>query len=118
MNNSLIEEHNLPLSVLGNIDYADVLSKDILELIGQSGLSEEEKIDLYEKMAATIESRALLTVAEKLSKEEIETINNLQDDEVGEIDEIYKRNNINIREIIAQEALIYKAHLVTLLQKK
>ncbi|OGD61645.1 hypothetical protein A3A71_00205 [Candidatus Berkelbacteria bacterium RIFCSPLOWO2_01_FULL_50_28] len=117
--NSLVDESHFPLrSVLPPMDVEEVLKKDILELIGASGLTKEKKAQIYENMGKTIENRVIARVADLLSDEEMEKFISLSQTNPEQAVELLKANEIDMPKFIAEEALLYKTQLVTLFQAR
>jgi hypothetical protein len=95
----------------------EILNKDILDLIGMSHLAEEEKGKLYQTMVETIERRVVGRVDEMLSDEEAEEWKKIVDakDRQG-FSDFLKEKSIDLVQIYAQEALIYKTELVSMIR--
>lgn len=88
-----------------------LVNKDLLEIMGLDKISEEKKVELREKMAATIENRVFRRVTKELTEkgkfDEFEKI--AQDDK--DPSEFLKKNGINTERIYIEEAILYKSQM-------
>lgn len=100
---------------LDDLSYDDVINKDILELMGISDLPEEEKIELYNKILATVQNRVIARVADAM--DEATTQEWLEVKKTGDkakMDQFMISKDIDINKLMLQESLIYKTELAQL----
>lgn len=98
-------------------DDEEIINKDILELLGTSDLSEDEKADFYQKMIDTIENRVIGRIADQLTEEEQQEWNKIgESKDKQKMDEFLKAKNIDINQLTLQETLSYKAEIAVLAQ--
>jgi len=95
----------------------EVIDGDILDLIGASGMSDEQKDRVYKKMMETIETRVMARVDDLLSDLEATEIKLFIETNDRERFESYLlEKNIDIAKIYAEESLFYKVELVELIK--
>ncbi len=93
----------------------DISSKDILELMGATHMNDDERIEMYKTMLETIENRVFDRIDEQLSDAQaMQWKEVLEKGDQKNIQEFLKQCNINIEELYAKEALIYKVQMVQL----
>lgn len=98
-------------------DFAnDMLTKDILELMGAENMTPEEKANIYNKMMHTVQNRVLARVLDDLSDSEYEELKKILD--IGDTDGFEKfatEIQLDLAKIYAEEALLYKIEMVNLI---
>lgn len=105
--------HALPLT--GN----DIVTRDLLELMGVSAsMSEEEKQRLYNLAIETVNNRVLARLSDALPEAEANAWVNAHEagDQAG-ASAILERNNFSLNDVFLQEFLIYKAEMAELGQR-
>lgn len=103
--------------ILGmNID--DFLDADILNLLGADNMPPEEKDKIYKKMVDTITNRVILKIDDLLKTDENRNkFKKLLDaNDNDKISQFLTSCNIDVKQLIVQETLIYKTELVALAQ--
>ncbi len=98
-----------------SVSDGEILNKDILELMGASGLPKKKRQKLYAKMLDTIQNRVIARVADQLSEPDLKEWHELA--ETGDnqqIDRFLKGRGIDVAQLQLQEALMYKAEMVKL----
>lgn len=86
------------------------ISTDVVELMGLSDLSEEDKKNMREKIIRTIENRALVRIAAMLKeKGKTAELEGIEDEEA--ILKFFADNDIPYEDIFTEEAIAYKAEL-------
>jgi|GEM_PF-2308739 len=102
---------------LPGISYDDFIQKDILDLMGAQDMPSEQKAELYESMVATIQDRVILRLLEMMSDDDYAELENSVDvKDATKFGEIIQRNNIDLPQVFAEEALTYKIEMVNLAQ--
>lgn len=93
-----------------------ILEKDILEILKSSGLSEEEKLQVYKKMLETIKNRTIDRILNLLSDEKIEEWKKLleQGDEIILI-KFLSDNGADTQKIMIEETMKYKLEVAALM---
>lgn len=100
------------------IDYEEVMRKDILEILGASNLPQKEKEKLYLKMLKTVQNRVIARITDSLKDQEIEELKKLLDEANQEkITQFLKNKKIDWSKMMLQEAMIYKTELAGLAGK-
>lgn len=95
----------------------DLIQKDILDLMGMEGLTEEKRVELYAKMLNTVEERVIMRIDDALDEPGREELKQLLETGTKEkFDEFLKTKNISLEKLFAEEALIYKTELMSLLK--
>jgi hypothetical protein len=94
------------------ITFEDVLTKDILELLGMQNLPENEKEELRKTMYETVQNRIAARVLDGLDKEEAKHWQQLlMDNKLKEMNDFLLLKGIDIDQIAAEETLFYKTQL-------
>lgn len=95
--------------------FNDILEKDVLELIGAQNLPDDKKRELYQKIADTVENRAVARIYSQLPKEDGQELDTLIDQgDSAKVDQFLQSKGINIISLLTQEAVIYKTEMVEL----
>ncbi len=96
-------------------NYEELINKDILELMGVTNLPEEKRRELYSKMLDTIQNRVIARVADKLSDQDLEEWKQVTESgDKAKMEEFLKSRNIDIAQLMFQEALLYKTEMAEL----
>jgi hypothetical protein len=113
---SLVNEEDLPLdNALGQpIDYKQVLDSDLLELMGATSVSSEEKEQIYTTAAKTIENRVLARVVDELTDDDLEEWEKIPETDKDQLRHFLNVRNIDLPKLFVSEALIYKTELASL----
>lgn len=97
-----------------DLNLNQVIEKDIIELLGVGSISEEEKINLYEKMIETIRLRTFERFDDSLQDSQREDLKKiLEEGTEEELKDFYTSNNFDFEKVMTEEALKYKIELVT-----
>jgi len=94
------------------VTYEDIISKDILDLMGFSVLTEEKRNELHEKIYSSIEARIAEQILDRLSEAERNEYDQLliaEKDQEGY--EYLKKRGIIAEEILTTEVIIMKLEL-------
>jgi len=95
----------------------DIIQKDILDLMGMDNLTEEKRTELYDKMINTVEERVFMRIDATLDEAgQAELKQVLESGGKEEFDALLAKNNISVEKLFAEEALIYKTQLMSLLK--
>jgi hypothetical protein len=98
-------------------DYQKIIEGDILDLLGLGDAKQEKKDQLYKKMLSTIQNRVVARVLDELEGEDVEKFKDLiEKGEEDDIKQFIEDKNMNINELMAQESLIYKTEIVSLVE--
>lgn len=93
----------------------EVFEKDILEVLGAKNMPETEKQKLYLKMTETVQDKALLRIDAQLDESAREEwIKISSEGDKNKMEEFLRSKNINVAQILVEEALVYKLELATL----
>lgn len=90
---------------------SDILSKDIIDLLGLQNLP-KDKQDEYRKLAEkTVNDRAFVRLTNLLEEKGLidEFENNSSND--ASMQEFLSKNDIDLNQLIAEEAVVYKAEM-------
>lgn len=92
-----------------------LMEDDILSYIGAQSLSDEQKAQIYQTMLETIRYRALDTIVERLTEQQLAEWRKIVDegDEIA-INQYLVNNNIDFIEIMLNETLKYKIEVKSL----
>jgi len=102
-----VDSHDLKQS-----DIDELLEKDIIDILGLSHLPEAEKTELRDRIVNTIQNRAFNRIVEEIKdRSKIKEFEALTEDK--EIDQFFLDNQIFPDVYFFQEALAYKAELMT-----
>lgn len=95
----------------------DILTKDILELIGADNMADEDKAEIYNKMMETIHNRVMARLFDMFTEEQFEKLKQIlkSNNEEG-FEKLVQETGIDIPQIYSQEALLYKVEMVNLLK--
>lgn len=95
--------------------YQEILDKDILELMGASDLPNEKKQELYATMLDTIQNRVIARMADQLPEQDLERWQQLAETgDNAQMEQFLRERQIDIAQLMLQEALMYKTELVEL----
>ncbi len=99
----------------GAID--ELLSKDILELMGAQDMPQEQKRNLYTKMMETIQNRVIDRISNGLTPADREQWKALAEGgDQAKMVHFFQTHNIDTNALLLQEAMLYKAELVELVK--
>ncbi|OIP23987.1 hypothetical protein AUK11_04175 [bacterium CG2_30_37_16] len=96
-------------------DPIDLIEKDIFELLDLKDLPQEYKDKMVSEMEDMLENRVIARLMDSLSKEDAEKFDNLPENDNNAITEFFKDKDINIEQITAEEALILKSDMASLI---
>lgn len=98
-----------------DFSYEDVLNKDILELMGAGQLPEDKKIELYQKMVATIQNRVVARITDEIPEADMEEwLKTIDSGDKAKMQEFLKTLSIDLPKLMLEEAIIYKTELTDL----
>lgn len=97
---------------INGIKFDDLFNKDILELMGLTNLSEEETEKVKMDMLETIQMRVIARIETQITDEDVPTWKAvLESGDQEKIKAFLDKKGININELMAQEALVYKLEI-------
>lgn len=100
---------------LDDLTYEDFTKLDIFEVLGMTNASSEQKKEVEDKMLDSVRARALDRVDQELSLEaQAEWKDIVDSDKEDDLEDFFKRNNINLSNIMIEEAVKYKMELLQL----
>lgn len=100
-----------------NVSVNEIMDKDILELLGVQGMSEEQKDQFYKDMLETVHRRVLSRIDKLITDEdaaEWKTIVEAKDAEGYK--KFLKDHDINLDELYTEETLLYKFEMVSMVK--
>lgn len=93
----------------------DVLDKDLLELLGAKNMPDEQKQELYLKMAHTVENRVIARIDDKLDDTSREEFVKLIDaGDKAKVEDFLRSKGMDIAKMMVEEALMYKMEITSL----
>lgn len=95
----------------------ELLNQDIFKVLKLENLSEEEKNNLKEKMQDTVMGRIMARIMDKLNVEDQKQFETLLNTDNNTEVEKFIDSKMNIKDIIAQETILYKAEMIDNAQK-
>lgn len=107
-------DHNKISQIIQSIDYNQIIEADILDLLGATNLSSEDKEAIYQNIGKTIENRVLTRVLEDLSEEDLEEWENIPETDTNGMREFLLAKGIDLAKLFVSEALIYKMEVAFL----
>lgn len=97
----------------------DILDKDLLELMGAKDMPEDKKAELYEKMAKTVQDRAVARIDDQLDEQgRAEFIKLIDEGDKVKVEEYLRSKNIDVAKLLIEEAIIYKTQMMSMLKQK
>lgn len=94
-----------------------ILDKDLLDLMGVANMPDNEKAELYQKMAATIQDRVLLRVDDALDEDGRKQFGEIIDTgDQAKTNEFLTSKGIDVPKLLVQEAMLYKLEMMSLLE--
>lgn len=103
---------------MANVSVQDLVEGDIMDILGLDKLPEKEQEEVRTKMLETINNRVLLRIADLLDEagmKQWETLLDEGDDE--KIRAFLTEKKIDMLNLIAAEALVYKSEMADMMQK-
>lgn len=95
-----------------NLQLNELLEQDIFSLLGLTNISEEEKNNLIHKFNTTIQARVYRHLAELLSEEDFNQIDNL---DAHALQEYLQTKEIDLPALVKEEAIRYRVELIAIL---
>lgn len=93
------------------------LNADILKLMGAENMPAEQKDRIYQKMMDTIQNRVLLQLVDSLSEEQYQEFKQIiEKNDEEEFAVFAQKAGINLSQLYAEEALLYKIEMVNLIK--
>lgn len=93
----------------------DFLNQDVFHLLNVKNISQDEKQELLKKMLNTIQIRVIARIDDMLNNQDkqnqFKQVLSLSN---KEINDFFKKENIDIKALLMQETFIYKTELVSL----
>lgn len=94
-----------------------ILDEDMLELMGAKNMPDEQKATLYEKMATDVQDRVMMRIYDSLTDEERDAFAAIIDTgDQAKTNEYLLGKNINVPQLMVQEAMFYKLDMMALLK--
>lgn len=103
------------MSTHDDLSYDNIMSKDILDILGLVDLPDDEKDKLKGVMGETIKNRIISRVVDALSEEDLKTWESLQT--ADEKIKFLSAHNASLERFALEEALMYKYELAKLVQE-
>ena len=92
-----------------------ILDQDILKILGADTLPETEKNDLYRRLFAVLENRALIAIDDSLNSEDLEAWKQvINEGDLEDMDEFLKSKGIDFKKLLLSEAARLKLELADL----
>ncbi len=115
-NQSLIDQSHFPLqNAIGQpVDYQRVIDADLLDLLGASNASPEDKEKIYETAIKTIENRVLARVVDELTDEDLAEWEQIPETDKNALGVFLTSRSIDLSKLYAMEAIIYKSEIASL----
>lgn len=102
---------------MSQLDYEDIVEKNILDILGAKNMSEEEKRNIYTKALETIQNRVIMRISDKLSDQETDEWKKILDSgDKAKANEFAQNKGLDIPKLLAEETLIYKTELAELMR--
>lgn len=97
-----------------SFDPKDLITQDLLELLGVSDMNEQERSKLLAAVYDTIQTRIVVRLLNQLNQEQIDELEkNLAGGNDKKVEELLEKNNLpSLQQLAAEEALLYKVELV------
>lgn len=100
---------------MAEINYQEIIEKDILELLGAKNMKPEQKRDLYTKMTEKVQERVMVKIHDALSAEDRkEWLKILDSKDQKKADKFLFDRGLEIPKMLIEEALIMKTELAEL----
>lgn len=97
---------------INGVKFDDLFNKDIIELMGLTNLTDAEKEKLKMDMLETIQMRVMARIETQITDEDVPTWKAVvESGDQEKINEYLVNKGINIEELMAQEALVYKLEM-------
>jgi succinate dehydrogenase flavin-adding protein (antitoxin of CptAB toxin-antitoxin module) len=110
--NTALKQFKIPL--LSMEDYAEILDTDLFKLLGLEKLPTKEKTQMAQSLGNIIMDRVLIRIDSKLQAPDVAELKSILDTEdKGNFYRFLQERNIDLPEIITQEAMNLKAQLVS-----
>ena len=104
-------------NLYSDAELREIFDKDILEVLGAEKLDQQKKEELYLQMAEIVQNRVTVRIMDALSEEDKESfVKILDEDDNAKVSDFLKNKNINPAQMLAEEAIVYKMELVTLVK--
>ncbi len=94
-----------------------ILNEDIIKILKLDHLPEEQQENLRQKMIDTIEQRVMARLMDSLNAEDQQKLNELLNQENTQETQQFIESKMNIKEVAAQETLLYKMEMIDNAQK-
>ena len=95
--------------------FDEILTRDILDLIGAGDLPDDQKEELYKKMLETILNRVIYKLDSQLSDEDVEKLKEVTEKKDREsFFQLFKDKGIDINTMFQEEAALYKVEMIAL----
>lgn len=97
---------------INGVNFDDLFNKDIIELMGLTNLNDVEKEKLKMDMLETIQMRVIARIETQITDEDVPTWKaTVESGDQDKINGYLVNKGINIEELMAQEALVYKLEM-------
>ncbi|MCL5795633.1 MAG: DUF5663 domain-containing protein [Patescibacteria group bacterium] len=102
---------------MADLNYEEILDKNILDILGAKNMSEEQKRNIFTKALETIQNRVIMRISDKLSEPEVDEWKKILDSGDKKQAEMFLKNKgLDLPKLLAEEALIYKTELAELMR--
>jgi len=93
---------------------SDLITKDLLELLDVSEMSQSDAAKFLSAVYDTIQTRILVRILNNIAPEDIDNLEQvLKEGDDKKIENILLKNNLpSLQQLAAEEALLYKVELV------
>lgn len=92
---------------------ADLIDKDIFELLGLKNAPEEKKKEILENMMGTVQNRIMARILDSLNDDEIKEFEQLvSTKDETQIKDFLDKKGIDLTQISAEESLLYKTEII------
>lgn len=102
-------------SDINDVEFEDIINKDVLVLMGAESMPENVKTEIYNKMLRTIQNRTIARVTDILSDNGLEDwLQVAETEDPVKIEEFLQSKKIDMNQLMLQESIKYKAQMVAL----
>ena len=95
----------------------ELLNQDILKILKMDTMSAEKQEEIKQKMIDTILGRMIARIMDALSEEDKKGFEEILDKNDQAATEEFLKDKVNIRDILVQETMLYKAEMIDNAQK-
>lgn len=104
-----------PAQTADELTENELISKDILELMGAQNMPDEQKRNLYTKMLETIQNRVINRIINDLPEQDRGQWQQIAEaGDQAKMNEFLTSRTIDLGKLMLQETMLYKAEMVEL----